>query len=166
MKKNTRRLIVFAINAVLLIFLFVIRYSGLATLAIGQAVPITLIPFVVAVSLFWGEWIGATAGFIAGALMDGSMIGSSCFNTLTLMLIGLICGVLSSYYMNKNIRSAACLSLGASFLYLFARLAFFYSFKGISVGTEYYSNYFIPTVFYTAVFILPFYFLEKKLKEL
>ncbi len=166
MKKNNRRFIAFAINAVLLILLFTLRYSGLATLAIGQAVPITLIPFVIAVAIFWGEWVGAVAGFVAGALMDGSMSGSSCFNTLALMLIGLICGVLSSYYMNKNIRSAACLSLGAAFAYLFARLTFFYSFKEISVGTEYYSNYFIPTVFYTAIFILPFYFLEKKLREL
>lgn len=166
MKKNNRRFIALAINALLLIFLFVIRYSGLATLAIGQAVPITLIPFAVAIALFWGEWVGASVGFIAGALMDGSMSSSSCFNTLALMLIGLICGILSSYYMNKNIRSAICLSLGSAFVYLFARLTFFYSFKGISVGAEYYSNYFIPTVFYTAVFILPFYFLEKKLKDL
>ncbi len=166
MKNNTRKLIAFTINAIILILLFILRYSGLATLAIGQAVPITIIPFVVALSIFWGEWSGATAGFIAGALMDGVMSGSSCFNTLAIMLIGLICGLLASYYMNKNIHSAACLSLGAAFVYLFARLTFFYSFKGISVGTEYYSSYFIPTVFYTAVFIIPFYFLEKKLKNL
>ena len=166
MKKNYRKAIAFFVNAMLLITLFVLRYSGLITLTIGQATPITLIPFVVAIALFWGEWLGASAGFFAGALMDSAVNGSSCFNTLTLMLLGLICGVLSSYYVNKNIRSAACLSLGASFVYLFARLTFFYSFNSVATGSEYYSNYFIPTVFYTAVFILPFYFLEKKLKEL
>lgn len=166
MKKNRGRYLAFLINFILIIFLFVIRYSGLITLVIGHAVPITLIPFVVAVSLFFGEWYGAAAGLFAGALMDSSMSGSSCFNTLTVMLLGLLCGVLSSYYMNKNIRSAACLSLGSAFLYLFARQTFFYSFKGITVGAEYYSTYFIPTVIYTAVFIIPFYFLEKKLKNI
>lgn len=166
MKKNHRGYIAFVINAVLLILIFILRYSGLATLAIGQAVPITLIPFVAAVALFFGEWYGAAAGFAAGALMDSVMNGSSCFNTLVLMFIGLISGVLSTYYINKNIRSAACVSLGASFVYLFVRLTFFYSFKGVSPGTEYYSHYFIPTVFYTAFFIIPFYFIEKKLKNL
>lgn len=166
MKKNRGRYLAFLVNFILIIFLFVIRYSGLITLAIGHAVPITLIPLVVAVSLFFGEWYGAAAGLFAGALMDSSMSGSSCFNTLTVMLLGLLCGVLSSYYMNKNIRSAACLSLGSAFLYLFARQTFFYSFKGITVGAEYYSTYFIPTVIYTAVFIIPFYFLEKKLKNI
>lgn len=166
MKKNNRQIWAFIINAVLLLLLFTLRYSGLASLAIEQAVPITLIPFVVAVALFYGEWLGAATGFAAGALMDGTVTASSCFNTLTVMLIGLVCGVLSTYYMNKNIRTAACLSLGASFVYLFARQTFFYSFKGISLGTEYYSHYFIPTVFYTALFIIPFYFLEKKLRAL
>ena len=166
MEKSRLRYLAFFINSVLLILLFVLRYSGLATLAIGQAVPITLIPFVAAIALFYGEWYGAAAGFVAGALMDSVMTGSSCFNTLTVMLLGLICGILSTYYLNKNIQAAACVSLGASFLYLFTRLIFFYSFKGISPGAEYYGSYFIPTIFYTALFIIPFYFLEKKLKSL
>lgn len=166
MKNNNKQIISFIINAVLLVFLYILRYSGIMTLKIGQAVPITLIPFVVAVAIFYGEWWGAAIGFFAGALMDGSMSGSSCFNTLSVMFIGLIVGVLASYFMNKNIRSAACLSLGSAFIYLFARMLFFYSFRGIGVGAEYYSLYFIPTVFYTALFIIPFYFLEKKLKSL
>ncbi len=156
----------FFINVILILFLFVLRYSGLATLAIGRAIPVTLVPFVTAVSLFYGEWKGAATGFFAGALMDGVMNGSSCFNTIALMLIGVIAGCLSSYYLNKNIRSALCLSLGASFVYLFARLLFFYTFKGISVNMDYFAAYFIPTVFYTALFIIPFFFLEKALKRL
>jgi uncharacterized membrane protein YeaQ/YmgE (transglycosylase-associated protein family) len=98
--------------------------------------------------------------------MDGSMSGSSCFNTIVIMLIGLITGLLASYYMNKNVRSAACLSLGSAFVYLFIKTIFFYSFKEIPTGAEYYSMYFIPTVFYTALFIIPFYFLERKLREI
>ncbi len=166
MEKSRFGILAFFINLFIIIFLFVLRYSGLVTLAIGQAVPITLIPFVAAVALCYGEWYGAAAGFFAGALMDSVTTASSCFNSLTVMLIGLVCGLLSSYYLNKNLYAAACVSLGASFTYLFARLLFFYSFKGISIGADYYSLYFIPTVFYTALFIIPFYFLEKKLKSL
>ena len=135
MKKKRSRYIAFFVNLSLIILLFILRYSGLATLNIGHAIPITLIPLIVAVSLFYGEWYGATAGFFAGSRM------------------------------NKNIRSAAFLSLGASFLYLFTRQIFFYSFKGITVDAEYYSTYFIPTVIYTAIFIIPFYLIEKKLKN-
>lgn len=166
MKNRNKQILSFIINIFSVVLLYVLRYSGIMTLKIGQAVPITLVPFVVAVAIFYGEWWGASIGFFAGALMDGSMSGSSCFNTLSIMLIGLIAGVLASYFMNKNIRSAACLSLGASFAYLFCKMLFFYSFRGIATGAEYYSLYFIPTFFYTALFILPFYFLERKLSTL
>ncbi len=166
MKKNSRRYISLGINLFLIALLYLLRYSGLMTLAIGQAVPITLLPLTVSIAVFFGEWYGAAAGFCAGALMDTSMSGSSCFNTLTVMLIGLIAGILSSYFLNKNIRSAAVLSLGTAFLYLITRQIFFYSFKGISIGADYYALYFIPTAVYTALFIIPFYFLEKKLKAL
>lgn len=166
MQKNNRQIWAFIINAFILILLFVLRYSGLATLRIGQAVPVTLIPFVISVAMFYGEWKGAVCGFAAGALMDGSMSGSSCFNTLTVMFIGLVSGVLASRYLNRNIKSALCLSLGGAFVYLFLRLTFFYSFKGFSIGSDYFGYYFIPTVFYTAVFVIPFYFAEKKLREL
>ncbi len=166
MKKSRKKYLALAINLFLIILLFTLRYSGLVTLAVGQAVPITLLPLVVAVAVFYGEWLGAAAGFFTGALMDTVMSGSSCFNTLTVMLIGLTAGALSSYFLNKNIRSAAFLSLGAAFSYLFTRQLFFYSFKGISLGADYYSLYFIPTAVYTAIFVIPFYFLEKKLKSL
>jgi rod shape-determining protein MreD len=166
MKIHNKQPLAFIINAVILVLLYVLRYSELMTLTIGQASPITLIPFVVAIAIFYGEWFGAAAGFFAGALMDGSMSGSSCFNTIVIMLIGLITGLLASYYMNKNVRSAACLSLGSAFVYLFIKTIFFYSFKEIPTGAEYYSMYFIPTVFYTALFIIPFYFLERKLREI
>ena len=166
MKNSNKQIISFIINFFLIVVLYILRYSGIMTLKIGQAVPITLIPFVVAIAIFYGEWWGASAGFFAGALMDGSMSGSSCFNTISIMLVGLIAGVLASYFMNKNIRSAACLSLGSAFAYLFCKMLFFYSFKGIATGAEYYSLYFIPTVFYTALFIVPFYFLLKKLRSL
>lgn len=166
MKKSRTRYLVFGANLFILILLFSLRYSGLLTLSIGQAVPITLLPFVISVSLFFGEWYGAVAGFGAGALMDSVVTGSSSFNTITLMLIGLTCGIFSSYYVNKNLRSAACLSLGGSFVYLVAKTIFFYSSNQISIGLDYYSRYFIPTVFYTALFIIPFYFIEKKLRKL
>ena len=166
MKNNRGRYVAFFINLFLIIILFVIRYSGLLTLAIGTAIPITLLPLIVGIAIFYGEWFGAAAGLFAGALMDSVMSGSSCFNSLSVMMLGLLSGVLASYFMNKNVRSAACLSLGAAFLYLFARQISFYSFKGIPVDAEYYSTYFIPTAIYTAVFIIPFYFLEKKLKNL
>ncbi len=166
MKRNTQKYIALAVNIFTVLILFLLRYSGLATLAIGQAVPITLLPLVVAIAIFFGEWLGATAGFFVGALMDTVMSGSYCFNTITVMFIGLIAGVLASYYLNKNIRSATCLSLGAAVTYLFVKQIFFYSFKGISIGAEYYTLYFIPTAVYTALFIIPFYFLERKLKKL
>lgn len=166
MQKNNRKRWSFIINAFCIIALFILRYSSLLTLKIGQASPITLIPFVIAVSIFWGSGYGAVAGFFSGVLMDGVLTDSSCFNTIALMFLGALCGVLSSHYLNKNIKSAICLSLGGVFAYLFLKLTIFYSFKEISIGAEYFASYFIPTIFYTALFIIPFYFLERKLSNI
>lgn len=166
MSRTKRNILIVSVNVVTLFLLFVLRYSGLLVLNIGQAVPVTLIPFVAAIAFFFGEWVGFAVGFAAGTLMDSAVVGAACFNTLTLMAVGLICGLLSTYYLNKNFKTTLCLSFGSTVFYFLLRYFVFFLIKGIPVGGQALFTYAIPSIVYTTVLIIPFYFLEKALKNL
>ncbi len=166
MNKNKKRFINAYLNLFLILSLFMLRTSGLLTLNIGQISPIILLPLVVAISMFFGEWYGAAAGFLVGLLMDTTTLGSSIFNTICIMLIGLVCGVAANFYLNKNIKSALALSSCASFCYYLLKFLFLYVLAQNKVDGQLFANYLLPSVFYTALFIIPFYFLERKLKDL
>jgi len=47
--------------------------------------------------------------------------------------------------------------------YFFLKYLIFFVFRSVAVNYDYFMLYLIPSVVYTAVFIIPFYFLEKKL---
>ncbi len=152
-------------NFALIFVLFLLRYSGIAILNIGQATPIIIIPLIVAISIFFGEFNGFLAGLFAGILMDTQIIGSSCFNVFVLMLLGLLCGLCSTYLLNKNLKSAICLSLGSSFIYFLLRYLILFAFKGTLFNFDYFISYFFPSVIYTSLFILPWYYFEKFLSK-
>ena len=149
------------INFGLIFVLFLLRYTGIFVLDIGKATPIIVIPLIVAIAIYYGEFSGFLAGLFAGLLMDTQVIGSSCYNIFALMLLGLISGLCSTYMLNKNLKSAICLSFGATFLYFLFRYLILFVFKGDSLGFGYFSAYLIPSVVYTTIFIIPFYYLEK-----
>lgn len=166
MNKNKKRFASVYINLLLIIFLFLFRTSGLITFKIGQISPIVVLPLIVAISMFFGEWSGAAYGFIAGLLMDSTSLGSSLFNSICMMLIGLFCGIVANFYLNKNIKSALALSGAASFSYYLAKFLLLYVLAGNGVDGQLFARYLLPGVLYTSVFIVPFYFLERKLKSL
>ncbi|MBR6743554.1 MAG: rod shape-determining protein MreD [Clostridia bacterium] len=166
MKKNKKRFTVTYVNILLILLLYILRASGLLLLKIGDISPILLLPLVVSISLFFGEWNGAAAGFLVGLLMDTTTLGSSVFSCLCFMLIGLTCGVAANFYLNKNIKSALALSVCASFAYYLFKFLFLSIIAGTGIDGQYFASFVLPSIAYTSIFIIPFYFLQKKLKEL
>ncbi len=160
-----RSFIAVLVNILLIFTVFVLRYSCGVTLGIGQAVPIILIPLVLSCAIFYGENAAMLAGFFAGVLMDGAAAGGSWFNTLFLTLGCLICGFLSSRVLNRNFKAAICLSVGFSFGYFFIKYLVFFVFGGIAVNYDYFISDLIPSALYTSVWLIPFYFLQKKLSD-
>lgn len=163
---NKKRFTVTYVNILLILFLYILRASGLLLLKIGDTSPFILLPLVVSISLFFGEWSGASAGFLVGLLMDSTTLGSSVFSCLSVMLIGLICGVAANFYLNKNIKSALALSVCASLAYYLCKFLFLSVLARKGVDGQYFTSFLLPSVAYTSVFIIPFYFLQKKLKDL
>ncbi len=160
-----RRFIAAFINAIIIFAVFLLRFSGIATLQIGEAVPIILIPIVISVSMFYGENAGLISALFAGLLMDSVASDTSCFNTLFFVLGATVCGVMANRFLNRNLKAAICLSIGLSFIYYFLKYLIFFVFNGISVNYDYFVLNLIPSAVYTALWIIPFYFLQKKLSD-
>ena len=165
MTARKKLLLLNLLNLGVIFVLFILRYSGVFVLKIGEVAPIIIIPLIVAISVFFGEFSGFIAGLFAGILMDTQVIGSSCFNIFALMLLGVLSGLCSTYLLNKNLKSAVCLSFGAAFLYFLFRYLILFAFKGIAFNFDYFLFYFLPSVIYTSIFILPCYYFEKILSK-
>ena len=162
---KARAFLAAAANALLIFIIFVLRYSCGVTLGIGQAVPVILVPLVISCAIFYGENAAMLAGVFAGVLMDSSAASGSWFNTLFLILGGLVCAFLSARVLNRNFKAAICLSVGFSFGYFFIKYLIFFVFKGIPVSYDYFLLDLVPSAVYTAVWLIPFYFLQKKLSD-
>ncbi len=165
MTERKNQILANAVNFSLIGVLFIFRYSGLFVLNIGKATSILIIPLIVAIAIFFGEFSGFMAGLVAGVLLDTQVVGSSCFNIFALMLLGLLSGLLSTYLLNKNLKSAICLSFGATFLYFLSRYLVLFAFQGSPLNFNYFMSHLIPSVIYTSIFIIPFYYLEKILRS-
>lgn len=165
MNIKRKRFIAAFVNILLLISAFMLRYSGVAALNIGQAVPLILLPLALSISIFYSENLALLTGFFTGAFIDSVSSDSSCFNTIFLTVGCAVCFVLSSRFLNRNLKAALCLSAGMSFLYFMLKYIIFFVFSGVSVNYDYFVLYLIPSAVYTAVWIFPFYFINKKLSS-
>lgn len=158
------------IKAVLFIGLFILihilSFNPFFSLKIGNAVPIMSIAAVVTVAFYYGEWWGFTAGVISGIFADAVTSDSYCFNAMMLLLIGVLSGVLLRKYLNRNIFSALALAAAASGIYFFLNGIFFISHNGALQGFEYLLLHSLPSAVYSALFIIPFYFIGKLIKKI
>lgn len=165
MTEKRQKILANVVNFSLIFVIFIFRYSGLFVLNLGEVTSIMLIPLIVAISMFFGEFSGFIAGLVSGILLDTQVVGSSCFNIFALMLLGLLSGLFSTYLLNKNLKSAICLCLGATFLYFLARYLFLFAFQGSPLNFNYFISHIIPSVVYTSIFIIPFYYIERLLRS-
>lgn len=165
MNLKRKRFICAFINTLLILLCFILRFSG-ATLALGEAVPMILIPIVLSVAIFCSENVALAAGFFVGVLMDSASSDALVFNTLFFTLGAFACSLLSSRYLNRNLKSALCLSAGMSFGYYILKYLIYFVFSSVSAQHSYFSSYLIPSAIYTALWIIPFYFMQKKLTNI
>ena len=165
MKVKYKQFVAVTVNILIIVLLAVFRYSGLATFKIGETVPVVLLPVVIAVAMFFGDNASLLSALLAGVLMDSMSADSSWYNTVFFVIAAAVCNFLSSRFLNRNLKAAVYITLIVSLFYFFLKYLIFFVFGGISVNYDYFLLYLIPSVVYTAAFIVPFYFLEKKLSQ-
>lgn len=168
MNSNRSRFYLVAIlEFIIFAFLFLLHYSQALHISVIRANPITLIPFLVAFSFFNEEWVCAIVGMVVGIFMDSSSAKFSLFHTTVLMLIALFAALTVHYLFNNNLRSAIALSLLATLFYFLLRWLFFHAVSGSIEDSLFYLLYYaLPSVVYTNLFIIPFYYLQKKFHKI
>ena len=162
-KQNNSYLPVIVYGAIFLIF-YLITYTDLFVINIGNAAPQLLVSAVVSVGIFYGEWTGFTVGMVTGIFADAVAANTVCFNMITFMLIGFITGLLINRLLNLNIFSAMILSLAASAFYHIAYWFIFLVIGGVESSGQYLLLHVVPSVIYSALFIFITYLPGRYLK--
>ena len=165
MTVTRKRFIAVLINSLLLFALFLLFFSRDGFLRIGNAVPLIILPLVLSISFFYGDNPSIIAGLLAGIFLDSSSAYTSCFNTLFFVIVASVTNLLAFRFLNRNLRAAICLSVSVSFGYYALKYLIYFAFGGVTITTDYFLSYLIPSAVYTAVWMIPFYFLQKKLSN-
>ena len=136
--------------------------SEIIDISIKNATPMLLLPLITAYSFFAPLGNSIAASLISGALIDSVTMGSYCFNTIVLFLIAVAVNLIANTLFNKNIFSAATLSLlNCGGYYLLRWVSFHFFGQTMEDSLIYLMSYALPSAIYSAVFIIPFYYLYK-----
>ena len=167
MTKNRSGQLSAIINVVIFAVLLLLHFCEAFRITALRANPVTVIPMLVAFSFFNEEWVSTLTGMTVGFFMDSSAARFSIFHTIVLALIGLFATLIVRYLFNNNVKSAIMLSLIATLFYFVLRCIFFHIIGGNIKDSLFYLMYYaFPSVIYTNLFIIPFYYLQKKLHSI
>lgn len=167
MKNNTQALCIAIINGFIFAILIIFHYQDNLIFGNLRLNPISLIPFLVAFSMFNKEWVSTVSAMVVGFFIDSGAAQFSAFHTFLFMILALFVSFSVRYLFNNNIKTAIVLSVGSLVLYFLVRWLFFYAFEiSAKDGLFYLMYYALPSVLVTTLFIFPFYFLERKLDKL
>lgn len=159
LRRYTVALIEFLIFAILLL----LHYSNAFHITALRANPIALIPFLVTFAFYNEEWASAFSGMAVGFFMDAVSSKFSLFHTVIFFFIGLLSCLIVHHLFNNNIFSAIALSLIMTLLYFLFRWIFFHAVgDSIEDNVFYLMYYALPSVIYTNIFAVPFYYLQRK----
>lgn len=161
MSSLARKSISAAIELALAMLLFLIHYTDIVNIKIFGAEPMLLLPFLVAYSMFREELNAAAVGALTGFFADSVAVGASLLHTLFFFIICFAVALATHYLLNNNLKAAIMLSAFSAIIYYLLRWLCFFAFTGADNSIDYLMKYALPAVIYTALLIIPFYFLQR-----
>ena len=162
-KKGKR--IITAIVSVLTFLLFLLFGSVSGFGRIGGACVFIFLPITVYIAMFCGETVGTVFGAVSGMFLDYLSADSAVYETVALMLAGLVAGLIVKIFINKNTLSA--LFLGALLSVLYFAAEFIRDGIIVKSGDMLFilTNHTVFSVIYTALFGMIPYFLMRALNK-
>ena len=150
-------------ECIIAFIIYVLHYTDLLDISVYHASPIILLPITVGVAMFYDELTGLIFGLSCGCAMDA--VTGGVYNTLFFMLMGFIVSLLAQRIFNKNLPGAIALTFISTFFYY--GILWFTDFFIPDVQGKVYILlwHYFPSAVYTVLFIIPFYFFEKKLRK-
>jgi rod shape-determining protein MreD len=153
------------IEIIIASFVYLFHYTGLIDITIKGASPVILLPITVAVAMFYSELTGLLFGLCCGFAMDAVAASTSVFNTIAFMLIGFIAGLLAKRIFNRNLPAAIALTLISETGYFGIKWLISAIIPDVQGKVYYLLWNLTPCAVYTLIFIIPLYFLEKRLHK-
>ncbi len=160
-KKNTIKWILY----VLLCFFAFIFQTTVDLFEVFGVKPIWILPFIIFIAMFEGEWSGAIFGVIGGLFWDaaaGKLLG---FNAIILLVLTVSAALLSMYLIRVNFWNSLLVVLTASLLQGLIDYLFYYLIWGYDFNYLILLQKILPTVAYTTVISIPIFFLMRKISR-
>ncbi|MBR6568138.1 MAG: hypothetical protein IKK60_05755 [Clostridia bacterium] len=136
------------------------QHSGFIPELFG-APAMLLIPLTVCIAMFERSIPGMCFGVLAGLLWDFALSGADGFFSVMLTVTGFITGAMVTFIFRNNIRAALLLSFGALSLCNIFHWLMFIVRKGYEGGFELLFTRYVPSVFYSLIFVFIYYFSVK-----
>lgn len=154
--------IITLIKVLIFIFVLLFYYADIFTFSIKGITPLIILPIIIAYSMFHSPIRSVLVATACGIFMDACVVGAFCFNAMILLLISAFVSVSSNNIFNKNIQSASMLSLiGCGFYFILLWICFHNNNVTLNDSLIYLLKYAFPTAVFSAIFIVPFYYLFK-----
>ena len=152
------------INTLIFIVLFYVQYNGVFTIGIATANPMLPLALLVTVCMFSSELTSAISGLLLGIFIDSVASTPPGFNAIVFMIIGVASSLIVKHLFNNNVLSSAALCALCSAFYYLLRWLFCIAFSANLTDNLFYIMQIVfPSVLYTAILAIPFYYIEKKL---
>ena len=150
---------------IVLVWVFYIFQTTPGFLEINGIKPIFIIPIVVAIAGYEGEFTGAAYGMLVGILWDLSSGRTIGFFGMPLTIICFFVGILVKLYLRATVINFSALSVISIFLLTSQDYIFTYFLRSSSGSSVYYLRRVVPIILYSAVFTVLLVFLVKKVFE-
>ena len=152
------------INTILFLIFLVIQYNGVFTIKIATANPMLPIALLTCTCMFSSELTASISGLLVGIFIDGVAATPPGFNSILLFVLGLAVSLVVRHLFNNNVFSAVALCALCTFVYFLLRWAFVFAFwASLTENLTYLLQTIFPSVLYTSIFSIPFYYFEKTL---
>ena len=139
-----------AINGAIFFLIYIVQYTD-GIIKITDTVPQLMLPIVVFCGMYWDDRVGAVFGFILGSCVDAVGANTICYNSIMLMLLGYLSGVLVTKIINNNFRASIIMSFGSGLIYYFG----LWCVGGFN--PQYISHTYLKMVLLTVVSAVPIY---------
>ncbi len=150
------------INILLFSVAIIFQYNGVFSIKIATANPIIPLALTVACCMFSSEITSAFTGLIVGIFIDSVSSTPQGFNAVVFMITAVAVSLIAKHLFNNNVFAAVSLCFLSSVFYFLMRWLFCYAFSlSLTESLTYLMRFALPSAVYTAVFMIPLYFLEK-----
>ncbi len=150
------------IEAIIAFFVYLFHYTELIDISVYHASPLILLPITVGVAMFYDELTGLLFGLCCGCAMDA--VTGGVFNTIFFMLMGFAVSLLAQRIFNKNLPGAIAVTFISTLIYYGMKWFINYLLPDVQGKVYILLWHYFPSVIYTVLFIIPFYFFEKRLR--